>query len=206
MRWCVPEIANTSFCYMPAVADAAPDVAAVILAGGRGLRMGGADKGLLDYRQRPLIEWVLEAVRPQVSEALISANRNLEVYAKYGCRILPDALPDFPGPLAGVLAAMDAVNTEWLLVVPCDTPYLPADLVRGLWHAAQAEGVSIAIAADTAQAHYTIMLVQTWLAESLRAYLNSGQRAVHLWQQAFNPARALFPGHRFENLNTLKDL
>lgn len=97
-------------------------VAAVILAGGQGRRMGGADKGLLDYRGRPLVEWVLDALAPQVAEILISANRNLDRYARYGRRVLPDALPDFPGPLAGVLAALDAVDTEWLLAVPCDTP------------------------------------------------------------------------------------
>lgn len=185
---------------------AAANIAAVILAGGRGTRMGGADKGLLEYRQRPLIEWVLEAVRPQVNEVLINANRNLEVYAKYACRILPDSLPGYPGPLAGVLTAMGTVNTEWLLVVPCDTPLLPADLVQRLWGAAQADGVPIAIAADTAQMHYAIMLVQTKLADSLRDYLNSGQRAVHRWQQTFKPARVVFPGHSLENVNTLADL
>ncbi|MGB9128090.1 MAG: molybdenum cofactor guanylyltransferase, partial [Thiobacillus sp.] len=99
-------------------------VAAVILAGGQGQRMGGADKGLIGYRGRPLIEWALAALSPQVGEILISANRNFETYAAYGHRVLPDTLPDFPGPLAGVLAALEAVNVDWLLVVPCDTPHL----------------------------------------------------------------------------------
>ena len=185
---------------------AAAELSAVILAGGRGTRMGGADKGLLHYRQRPLVEWVLEAVRPQVNEVLISANRNLDGYAGYGCRILSDTLPDYPGPLAGVLTAMGAVATEWLLVAPCDTPHLPADLVQSLWRAAQSDGVPIAIATDAAQAHYTIMLVQTRLAESLRDYLNSGQRAVHRWQQTFHPARHQFAGRSLENFNTPADL
>lgn len=168
--------------------------------------MGGADKGLVEYQQRPLIEWVLEAVRPQVNEVLISANRNLDVYAEYACRVLPDILPDFPGPLAGVLMAMDAVSTEWLLVVPCDTPHLPADLVQCLRHAAQSGDVPMAVAADVGQTHYTIMLVQTRLADSLRDYLHSGQRAVHRWQQAFNPARHVFAARNLENFNTPADL
>lgn len=182
------------------------DISAVILAGGQGSRMKGADKGLIHYQQRPLIEWALQALRPQVNEILISANRNLEAYAAYACRVIPDTLPNFPGPLAGVLAAMDAVTTEWLMVVPCDTPHLPANLVEGLWQAAQIADVPIAIAADTVRTHYTIMLVQTKLAPTLRDYLNSDARAVHRWQQAFHPAQALFPDGCFDNLNTSDDL
>lgn len=182
------------------------DVSAVILAGGRGTRMGGADKGLLEYQQRPLVEWVLEAVRPQASEVLISANRNLEAYAKYGSRVLPDTLPDYPGPLAGVLTAMDAIRTEWLLVVPCDTPHLPADLVPHLWRAAQTDEAPVAVAADSVRTHYTLMLVQTRLADSLRDYLHSGQRAVHSWQAQFNPARHVFADSSLENFNTPADL
>lgn len=182
------------------------DIAAVILSGGRGTRMGGADKGLVEYQQRPLIEWVLQAIRPQVGEVLISANRNADMYAKYGCRVIADVMPGFSGPLAGVLAAMDAVSTRWLLVVPCDTPHLPADLVQQLLDAAQAAGVPSAVAADAQRAHYTTMLVETRLAESLRDYLGAGQRAVHLWQQAFNPARVIFPDAWLKNLNRPEDL
>ncbi len=187
---------------MPANAEA---IAAVILAGGRGTRMGGADKGLVEYRQRPLIEWVLQAVRPQVGEVLISANRNIDVYAQYGCRVVNDTLPDFPGPLAGVLSAMEAVNTPWLLVTPCDSPHLPANLAQNLLDAAQAAGVPIAVAADPQRDHYSTMLVPTRLADSLREYLFTGQRAVHGWQQAFNPARVIFPDACLKNFNTTED-
>lgn len=182
------------------------ELSAVILAGGRGTRMGGADKGLLDYQQRPLVEWVIEAVRPQVSEVLISANRNLDAYEKYGCRVLPDALPDYPGPLAGVLTAMEAVNTAWLLVVPCDTPHLPANLVQCLWQAATQDDAPIAVAADSVRTHYTLMLVQTRLADSLRDYLHSGQRAVHAWQAQFSPARHVFADGSLDNFNCPADL
>ena len=188
---------------MPASVE---DIAAVILAGGRGTRMDGADKGLVEYQQRPLIEWVLQAIRPQVSEVLISANRNLDAYAQYGCRVVQDAMPDFPGPLAGVLAAMEAVNTPWLLVTPCDSPHLPENLAQLLWEAAQATDAPIAVAADPQREHYTTMLVQTRLADSLRDYLQGGQRAVHAWQQSFNPARAMFAGEELRNLNTTEEL
>ena len=188
---------------MPGSAEA---ISAVILAGGRGRRMGGADKGLVEYQQRPLVEWVLDAIRPQVSEVLISANRNVDVYAQYGCRVVRDTLPDFPGPLAGVLAAMVAVNTPWLLVTPCDSPNLPANLAQNLLDAAQAAGVSIAVAVDPQWEHYTTMLVQTRLTDSLRDYLHSGQRAAHVWQQVFNPARAMFAREELQNFNTQSDL
>lgn len=188
---------------MPGSAD---DIAAVILAGGRGTRMGGADKGLVAYRERPLIEWVLQTIRPQVREVLISANRNLDRYATYGCRVVEDTLPGFAGPLAGVLAAMEAVGTRWLLVTPCDTPHLPADLAQKLAQAAHAADVPLAVANDGQRDHYTTMLVETRLAESLRDYLASGQRAVHRWQQRFDPARATFAADALKNLNTPADL
>lgn len=188
---------------MPASVE---DIAAVILAGGRGTRMDGADKGLVEYRQRPLIEWVLSAIRPQVGEVLISANRNIDAYAQYGCRVIQDTMPDFPGPLAGVLAAMDAISTTWLLVTLCDSLHLPANLVQKLLEAAQAADMPIAVAADSQREHYTTMLVQTRLADSLRDYLQSGQRAVHAWQQGLNPARAMFAREELRNFNTKADL
>lgn len=182
------------------------ELAAVILAGGRGTRMGGADKGLLEYQGRPLVEWVIEALRPQVGEILISANRNLETYSAYGYRVLPDTLPDYPGPLAGVLAAMAAVDTAWLLTVSCDTPLLPANLVQCLWQAATQDDRPIAVAADSTRTHYTLMLVQTRLADSLRDYLQSGQRAVHAWQAQFSPAQQVFADSSLANFNKPADM
>ena len=188
---------------MPGSAEA---ISAVILAGGRGTRMAGADKGLVEYRERPLVEWVLDAICPQVSEVLISANRNLDVYAQYGCRVVSDTLPDFPGPLAGVLSAMEVVHAPWLLVTPCDSPHLPANLAPNLLDAAQSAGVPIALAADSQRDHYTTMLVQTRLVDSLRDYLHTGQRAVHGWQQAFNPVGVIFAREELQNFNIPDDL
>lgn len=181
-------------------------LAAVILAGGAGRRMGGADKGLVDYQGRPLVEWVLDAVAPQVDELVISANRNLERYARYGRRVLPDVLPDFPGPLAGVLAALDAVHTDWLLVTPCDTPHLPNDLALRLLGAAQLESVPLAVAEDAARVHHGCFVVRTDQRDNLAAFLARGERAVRHWQAGLSSTRVRFDAAAFVNLNEPGDL
>ncbi len=182
------------------------ELAAVVLAGGQGLRMGGADKGLVDYRGRPLVAWVLEALALQAGEIVISANRNLDRYAATGHRVLPDTLPDFPGPLAGVLAAMRAVAAPWLLVVPCDTPHLPRDLAARLLAAARAAGASIAVAADAARTHHTCFVARTALADDLAATLARGERAVQRWQAMHKPAVVQFDAAGFANFNRPEDL
>ena len=185
---------------------AAERVAAVILAGGQGRRMGGADKGLIEHQGRPLIEWAMAALTPQVGEILISANRNLEIYAAYGHRVLPDTLPDFPGPLAGVLAALEVVNADWLLVVPCDTPHLPADLAQRLLAAARQENVPLAVAADEVRVHHSCFIVRTGQRDQLAAYLARGERAVRHWQAGLRSTTVRFDGACFANLNQPRDL
>lgn len=181
-------------------------VAAVILAGGQGRRMGGADKGLVAYQGRPLIEWVLDALAPQADEIVISANRNLERYAAYGRRVLPDTLPDFAGPLAGVLTALQAVGADWLLVVPCDTPHLPADLALRLLGAAQLESVPLAVAADDARVHHSCFIVRTDQRDRLAGYLARGERAVRHWQAELSSVTVRFDAAAFANLNQPGDL
>ncbi len=181
-------------------------VAAVILAGGQGSRMGGVDKGLIDYRGRPLIEWALDVLRPQVDEVVISANRNLETYAAYGPRVLPDTLPDFPGPLAGVLVAMQSVTADWLAVVPCDSPHLPSDLVARLHAAALRENVPLAVAADELRMHHTCFIVRTDQRDVLAAFLARGERAVRRWQAGLPSVNERFDVACFANLNQPGDL
>ena len=181
-------------------------VAAVILAGGQGRRMGGADKGLVEYRGRPLIEWVLEVLTPQVDELVISANRNLDTYASYGHPVLPDTLPDFPGPLAGVLAAMQTGVADWLVVVPCDTPHLPADLASRLLSAAQHAKVPLAVAADKARIHHSCFIVRCDQQDNLVAYLARGERAVRHWQAGLASTAVQFDGAGFVNFNQPQDL
>ena len=181
-------------------------VAAVILAGGQGSRMGGADKGQITYRGRPLVEWVLDALGAQAGELVISANRNLDAYATYGHRVVSDTLPDFQGPLAGVLAAMQAVNARWLVVVPCDTPHLPLDLVARLLDAAQQANVPLAVAADSARTHHTCFVVRTDQRDSLAAFLEQGARAVRHWQATMPTVSVLFDAAGFANFNHPQDM
>jgi molybdopterin-guanine dinucleotide biosynthesis protein A len=181
-------------------------IAAVVLAGGLGRRMGGADKGLLAYRGRPLIEWMLAVLGPQVDEVVISANRNLAAYAAYGCRVLPDTLPDYPGPLAGVLAAMQAVETDWLVVAPCDTPHLPADLATRLLNAARHANVPLAVAADDTRTHYTCFIVRTDQRDNLAKCLAGGERAVRHWQARLASTTVHFEAAAFANVNQPADL
>jgi molybdopterin-guanine dinucleotide biosynthesis protein A len=191
---------------MPAPDPRATRIAAAILAGGQGRRMGGADKGLLVYRDRPLIEWLLAALTPQVDEVVISANRNLIVYAAYGHRVVADTLPDFPGPLAGVLAALDAVDADWLLVAPCDTPHLPGDLAARLLAAAQQHTVPLAVAADDARTHPACFLVRTDQRDALAAFLARGERAVRHWQAKLAATTVRFDATGFRNVNRPGDL
>lgn len=183
-----------------------PRVAAVILAGGLGRRMGGVDKGLIEYRGRPLIEWALDTLSPQADPLVISANRNLERYAAYGHRVLPDTLPDFPGPLAGVLAALEAVRADWLLVTPCDTPHLPPDLAAQLLHAAQQHKVPLAVAADTTRIHHSCFIVRTEQRDNLAAFLARGERAVRHWQATLDSTTVMFDRACFANFNKPDDL
>lgn len=181
-------------------------VAAVVLAGGRGQRMGGADKGLVAYRGRPLVAWVLHAIAPQVDELVISANRNLDAYAGYGHRVLPDTLPDFPGPLAGVLAALEAVTADWLLVAPCDTPHLPADLAARLVGAARRAEVPLAVAADDTRTHHSCFVVRTEARAALAEFLARGERAVRHWQAGMASTTVQFDPACLANFNSAQDL
>jgi molybdopterin-guanine dinucleotide biosynthesis protein A len=183
-----------------------PRIAAVILAGGLGRRMGGVDKGLIEYQGRLLIEWALAALAPQVDQLVISANRNLDAYAAYGQRVLPDTLPDFPGPLAGVLAALDTVQADWLLVTPCDTPHLPADLASRLLNAAQHQNVPLAVAADSTRTHHSSFIVRTDQRDNLAAFLARGERAVRHWQAGLASTTVLFDSACFANFNQPQDL
>jgi molybdopterin-guanine dinucleotide biosynthesis protein A len=181
-------------------------VAAAILAGGRGSRMGGADKGLINYQGRPLIEWVLAAITPQVEEVVISANRNLDVYGGYGHRVLPDTLPDYPGPLAGVLVALQTLAADWLVVVACDTPHLPADLAVRLLQAARRENVPLAVAADEVRTHHTCFIVRADQQGSLAGFLARGERAVRRWQAGLPSTIVQFDASCFANFNQPQDV
>src|SRR3954466_10079001 len=150
----------------------ASDITGVILAGGRGSRMGGVDKGLQNFRGMPLALHTLMRLQPQVGDVLVNANRNLAAYEAMGVPVWPDALPDYAGPLAGFLTALERCETPWLVTVPCDTPLFPLDLVARLAQAAQAQEAQIAMAAAREEdgqlrTQPVFCLIRTDLMESL---------------------------------------
>ena len=156
-------------------------VTGVILAGGRGARMGGVDKGLVEVAGRPMVEHVLAAVERQAGAVAINANRSTERYARYGHPVIPDRLDGFQGPLAGMASALAAAATEFVLVVPCDSPLVDASLGPRL-HAALAErGADIAVAHDGARMHPVFVLLRRAARAALEDFLARGERKIDRW-------------------------
>ena len=195
-----------------AAAPSPEAITGLILAGGRGQRLGGVDKGLQPWRGLPLVDHALARLAPQVRAVMISANRNAADYATRAARVLADASDDFPGPLAGILAGLQAASTPWLAVVPCDSPLLPLDLVERL--AQGLGGAPGAVAqrdhgADGLRLEPVCCLLSTALADDLARYLADGGRKVEGWVSR-HAAPVLFdrPDDEpaFANINTLADL
>lgn len=180
-------------------------VTGLILAGGEGRRMGGADKGLLDYRGRPLVAHVIERLAPQVDALLISANRNLEDYMDFGVPVVTDVSAVRLGPLAGIEAGLRASVTPWLAVCPCDCPDLPLDLVARLM--AGIGQAPLAVAATPAGLHPTFMLCHRDCLPALKNALAAGERKLRDWCRAQGAAEIDFADESaFRNLNTPDDL
>ena len=158
-----------------------PTITAVILAGGEARRMGGHDKGLVEVDGRRMIEYVLEALRPQVHALLINANRNIESYARYGVPVIPDALPGFNGPLAGMASGMRAAGTPMIITVPCDSPFVPNDLVQRLAEAKRNANAEIAVAHNSERMQPVFALLDTGLLDSLQEFLGRGERKIDRW-------------------------
>ena len=188
------------------------DITGLVLAGGRGSRMGGADKGLQAFRGAPLALHALERLRPQVSAVALNANRHLGAYAAFGAPVWQDADPgEYAGPLAGFLAGLTHCATPWLLTVPCDTPLFPHDLAARLARAAAQAQAPIALAATAQRPQPVFCLMQTALLPDLRRFMNEGDRKVSQWAARRDHATAAFdaPGddpRAFDNANTLAEL
>lgn len=178
----------------PAVQPRYPrdDVTGVILAGGLARRMGGVDKGLVELAGRPMIEHVLDALRPQVGPLVINANRNLDRYSAYGHPLINDTLAGHLGPLAGVLSAMQRLVTGYLVTVPCDAPRLAPDLVSRLFDAGVAKGADGAVATDGRRQQPVFLLLRAGMAPALEAYLAGGGRKVDTWLAQLRLAEADF--------------
>ncbi len=182
-------------------------ITAVILAGGRGRRMGGIDKGLVSFNGRPLITHVIDAIAPQVHSLMINANRNLAQYQRFGHPVFADSLTDFQGPLAGFLAAMEVVQTPYLVTVPCDGPQLANQLVSRLSQALERDKVEIAVAHDGRRLQPVYALIAVSLKQSLKDYLEGGDRKIDLWYARHPMTTADFSDlpDAFVNINTQEE-
>jgi molybdopterin-guanine dinucleotide biosynthesis protein A len=187
------------------------DITGLILAGGRGSRMGGVDKGLQAHLGMPLAMHALLRLAPQVGELLINANRNLAAYESMGAPVWPDALPDYPGPLAGFLAGLEHCATPYLATVPCDSPLFPEDLVARLAARLDADDAEIAIAATREDGELRLQpvfcLMRATVMESLVRFTSSGRRKIDAWTATLREIAVEFEDARaFVNANTLAEL
>jgi molybdopterin-guanine dinucleotide biosynthesis protein A len=183
-------------------------ITGVILAGGQGRRMGGVDKGLQLLRGRPMVQWVIERFAPQVDEVLINANQNLETYARFGYRVIPDEISGFAGPLAGLQRALSEARHGLVATVPCDSPFLPHDLIARL-HAAMAQrGAEVAVARTGDQPHPVFCLCRREVLPGLTAFLAGGGRKIDAWYATLRVAEVPFDDEAaaFSNINTEAEL
>lgn len=186
-------------------------ITGLILAGGRGSRMGHVDKGLQPFRGAPMALHVMLRLAPQVGELMINANQNLAPYEGFGVSVWSDELAGFAGPLAGLQTGLNHCDTPYLVTAPCDSPFLPTDLVAHLSQALRAEDADLAVAVtgegDTRQAHPVFCLLKSALLPHLSAYLQSGGRKVDAWYASLRVAEVHFDDEAaFRNINTLEDL
>ena len=168
--------------------------------------MGGRDKGLISVAGKPLAEWTLARLRPQVGEVIINANRNTAAYAGWG-RVVGDVHAGFCGPLAGIHAGLTAATGRWALFAPCDSPFLPQTLALELMAAANRQHADIAVAAAGGRAQPVFMLAKTALAAALQNFLNGGGRKIDLWYpQCAHVVVEFADADAFANINTPAEL
>ena len=186
-------------------------ITGLVLAGGRGSRMGGVDKGLQSYLGVPLALHALLRLGPQVGGMMINANRNLAAYESMGVPVWPDALADHPGPLAGFLAGLESCPTPFLATVPCDSPRFPEDLVARLAARLEAEDAELAMAATHEDGELRLQpvfcLMRATVLESLVVFTTSGRRKIDAWTATLQTATVVFDdAGAFANANTLSEL
>ena len=187
---------------------AAADVTGIVLAGGMGRRMGQVDKGLVELAGRPMVAHVLARLAPQVGAIVINANQNRERYAAFGHPVVADEVGGFAGPLAGLHAGMTQATTPYVVTVPCDSPFLPADLVARLSAALAAQRAQLAVAYTGAQPHPVFALVARDVREHLAACLREGGRKIDAWYATLAVAAVPFDDEvaAFRNINTPAEL
>jgi molybdopterin-guanine dinucleotide biosynthesis protein A len=183
-------------------------ITGVVLAGGLGRRMGQVDKGLQELRGKPLVQWVIGRFAPQVDELLINANQNMETYAMFGHRVIPDAIDGFAGPLAGLHRGMSEARHDRIATVPCDSPFLPHDLVSRLASALEQHGAELAVAKTGDQPHPVFCLCRKQVLPGLTAFLAAGGRKIDAWYATLRAVEVSFDdaAAAFSNINTREDL
>jgi molybdopterin-guanine dinucleotide biosynthesis protein A len=183
-------------------------ITGLILAGGQGRRMGGVDKGLQVLRGKAMVEWVLARFAPQVDEVLINANQNRDRYASFGHHVVADDISGFAGPLAGLQAGLRAAAHPLVATCPCDSPFLPPDLVHRLRQALEREGADLAVAKTGDQPHPVFSLVRREVLPDLTRFLESGGRKIDAWTASLKTAEVDFgdEAEAFSNINTRDEL
>ncbi len=191
------------------------DITGLILAGGRGTRMGQIDKGLQPFRNTPMALHVLMRLSPQVGEIIVNANQNLAAYEAFGAPVWPDQIDGFAGPLAGLQTGLTHCTTTYLVSAPCDSPFLPQDLVARLAAALIKDEAELAVATTmemrngvlTKQPHPVFSLMKAALLPHLSAFLHNGGRKLDAWYASLKVVEVHFEDSAaFRNINTLEDL
>jgi len=183
-------------------------VTGVVLAGGLARRMNKQDKGLIDYHNRPMVSYAVDAMAQVASTVFINANRNISEYSRFGYQVISDQTDNFDGPLAGMLSAMDHANTDILCVMPCDSPLIRAEHLTKLIDALTENNADIAVAFDGERIHPVFLALNTSLQASLKQYLEQGDRKIDLWLEKHNLIKVDFSqtADVFLNINTLSEL
>ncbi len=183
-------------------------VCGVILSGGRATRMDNQDKGLVEYKGRPLVSYAIAAMRPVVDQLIINANRNLDQYQLFNLPVVTDQTSSFDGPLAGISTAMCYTKAKVLLVMPCDLPLIRPEHLQKLLSTCIEQNTDIAVAYDGREIHPVLLAIKTSLQMDLQNYLDSGKRKVGLWlthKKTLNVDFSTEPDI-FTNINTIKEL
>jgi len=183
-------------------------VAGVILAGGRASRMNNQDKGLVNFKGRPMVSYAIAALAPIVDCLLINANRNIDQYRQFGCPVISDRTDSFDGPLAGILTAMDHADADVLVVIPCDSPLIKTEHLQKLLLIRSETNADVAVAFDGVKLHPVFLAIRTALQANLQEYLADGQRKVAVWLDRQDLVKVDFSDEPeiFCNVNTMAEL
>jgi molybdopterin-guanine dinucleotide biosynthesis protein A len=185
-----------------------PLVTGLVLAGGQGRRMGSVDKGLVLLQGRPLVRHVIERFAPQVDEVLVNANRSIAEYEALGYRVIRDEIQGFAGPLAGLHAGLAQAQHPLVATVPCDSPFLPSDLVARLAESLDTHAAELAVARTHDQPHPVFALVRRSVLPHLTRFLDGGGRKIDAWYAALKNVEVRFDDEAdaFRNINTAAEL